>query len=41
MPNPVVQVSSVYDKWFLKHKKIQAKKSLFADFDWEKCIEMA
>ena len=39
--NPMAQVSSLYDKWFLKKSKFQAKLSHFVDFNWEKCIKMA
>ena len=41
MPNPILQVLSLCDKWFSEKLQFQAKISHFVDFDWEKCIEMA
>ena len=41
MPNPMPQVLSLCDKWFLKKSQYQAKISHFVDFDWEQCIEIA
>ena len=41
MPNPMAQVSSLYDKWFLKNHNLRQKFHIFVDFDWNKCIKMA
>ena len=39
MPNPMLQVSRLCNKWFLKIT-ISGKISHFVDFDWEKCIKI-
>ena len=41
MPNPIAQVSSLHDKWFLKNQNFRQKFHILLILSGKKCIEMA